>query len=207
MFKYLLYIVVIVAVVGLFSGGFHLYRVAQRNKKEMAPYQGAPIALKGDFGKVLVVYYSLTGNTKDIAERIASKTQADLYEIKTADKIDTTPWFYLKVRSQLKNGKYPALIGDMPDFLKYDWVFVGFPVWWYTAATPGLAFLDKADFKGRKVVPFSTQGSNAGTFLKDFTAQAKNADIQPAESFNNLPDKYDAAVDNKIAVWLNNLLE
>lgn len=207
MFKYLLYIVVIVAVVGLLSGGFHLYRVAQRNKKEMAPYQGAPIALKGDFGKVLVVYYSLTGNTKDIAERIASKTQADLYEIKTADKIDTTPWFYLKVRSQLKNRKYPALIGDMPDFLKYDWVFVGFPVWWYTAATPGLSFLDKADFKGRKVVPFSTQGSNAGTFLKDFTAQAKNADIQPAESFNNLPDKYDAAVDNKIAVWLNNLLE
>ena len=83
MFKYLLQIVVIVTVVGLFSGGFHLYRVAQRNKKEMAPYQGAPIALKGDFGKVLVVYYSLTGNTKDIAERIQKKTQADVYEIKT----------------------------------------------------------------------------------------------------------------------------
>lgn len=207
MFKYLLYIVVIVAVVGLFSGGFHLYRVAQRNKKEMAPYQGAPIALKGDFGKVLVVYYSLTGNTKDIAERIQKKTQADVYEIKTAEEIKTNPWFYLKVRAQLKEGKYPALAGALPDFSKYDWVFVGFPVWWYTAATPGLAFLDKADFKGRKVVPFSTQGSNAGTFLEDFTAQAKNADIQPAESFNNLPDKYDAAVDNKIAVWLNNLLE
>ena len=207
MFKYLLYIVVIVAVVGLFSGGFHLYRVAQRNKKEMAPYQGAPIALKGDFGKVLVVYYSLTGNTKDIAERIQKKTQADVYEIKTAEEIKTNPWFYLKARAQLKEGKYPALAGALPDFSKYDWVFVGFPVWWYTAATPGLAFLDKADFKGRKVVPFSTQGSNAGTFLEDFTAQAKNADIQPAESFNNLPDKYDAAVDNKIAVWLNNLLE
>ena len=207
MFKYLLYIVVIVAVVGLFSGGFHLYRVAQRNKKEMAPYQGAPIALKGDFGKVLVVYYSLTGNTKDIAERIQKKTQADVYEIKTAEEIKTNPWFYLKARAQLKEGKYPALAGALPDFSKYDWVFVGFPVWWYTAATPGLSFLDKADFKGRKVVPFSTQGSNAGTFLKDFTAQAKNADIQPAESFNNLPDKYDAAVDNKIAVWLNNLLE
>ena len=206
MFKYLLYIVVIVAVVGLFSGGFHLYRVAQRNKKEMAPYQGAPIALKGDFGKVLVVYYSLTGNTKDIAERIQKKTQADVYEIKTAEEIKTNPWFYLKARAQLKEGKYPALAGALPDFSKYDWVFVGFPVWWYTAATPGLAFLDKADFKGRKVVPFSTQGSNAGTFLEDFTAQAKNADIQPAESFNNLPDKYDAAVDNKIAVWLNNLL-
>ena len=207
MFKYLLYIVVIVAVVGLFSGGFHLYRVAQRNKKEMAPYQGAPIALKGDFGKVLVVYYSLTGNTKDIAERIQKKTQADVYEIKTAEEIKTNPWFYLKAWAQLKEGKYPALAGALPDFSKYDWVFVGFPVWWYTAATPGLSFLDKADFKGRKVVPFSTQGSNAGTFLKDFTAQAKNADIQPAESFNNLPDKYDAAVDNKIAVWLNNLLE
>ena len=102
MLKYLIYAVVVIALVSLFSGGIHLYRVAQKNKKEMAPYQGEAVSVDGSFGKVLVVYYSLTGHTKDIAERIASKTQADLYEIKTADKIDTTPWFYLKVRSQLK---------------------------------------------------------------------------------------------------------
>lgn len=207
MFKYLLYGLVVIVAAGLFATTWHLYKVAQKNKKEMAPYQGEAVSVDGSFGKVLVVYYSLTGHTKDIAERIASKTQADLYEIKTADKIDTTPWFYLKVRSQLKNGQYPALIGDMPDFLKYDRVFVGFPVWWYTAATPGLSFLEKADFKGRKVVPFSTQGSNPGTFFKDFAARAKNADLQPYASFNNLPEKYNAAVDNKIAVWLNNLLK
>lgn len=207
MLKYLIYAVVVIALVSLFSGGIHLYRVAQKNKKEMVPYQGKEVSVDGSFGKVLVVYYSLSGNTKDIAERIASQTQADLYEIKTAEKIDTTPWFYLKARSQLKSGEYPALIGDMPDFLKYDWIFVGFPVWWYTAATPGLSFLEKADFKGRKVVPFSTQGSNPGTFFKDFAARAKNADLQPSASFNNLPEKYNAAVDNKIAVWLNSLLK
>ena len=205
MFKYLLYGLVVIVAAGLFATTWHLYKVAQKNKKEMAPYQGEAVSVDGSFGKVLVVYYSLTGHTKDIAERIASKTQADLYEIKTADKIDTTPWFYLKVRSQLKNGQYPALIGDMPDFLKYDRVFVGFPVWWYTVSTPMLSFLQQADFKGKKVVPFSTQGSNYGTFFEDFAQNARNAQLQKSASFNNLPAQYDTAVDNKIASWLNSL--
>ncbi len=206
MLKCVIYGLVVIAVASLVASGIHLYRVAQKNKKEMAPYQGAQVAVNGNFGKVLVVYYSLTGRTKDIAERIRAKTDADIYEIKTAEKFDTNLWFYMKARAQLKEGKYPTLSGKMPEFSEYDWVFVGFPVWWYTAATPGLAFLEQTDFKGKKVVPFSTQGSNAGTFFKDFEMKAKNADLQAPASFNNLPEKYDAAVDNKIAVWLNNLL-
>jgi hypothetical protein len=65
----------------------------------------------------------------------------------------------------------------MPDMDGFDVVFVGSPIWWYTAATPVKAFLEKTDFKGRRVVHFSTQGSNVGTFLEDFTAMAKNANV------------------------------
>lgn len=205
MLKYLIYAIIVIAVAAVAVSGFHFYRVAQKNKREMARYEGSPIAGNGNLGRVLVVYYSLSGNTKDIAERIQAKTNADIYAVQTAEKIDTTPWFYLKVRQQLKNGKYPLLKGEMPDFGQYDTIFVGFPVWWYTAATPGLAFLQQADFKGKKVVPFSTQGSNPGTFFEDFAKLAKNADLGRSASFNNLPEKYDSAVDNKIAEWLNSL--
>lgn len=72
-------------------------------------------------------------------------------------------------------------------------------------ATPLSAFLEQVDFQRRKVVPFSTQGSNYGSYFEDFTTQAKHAEIQRAQSFNNLPAKYDEAVDNKIVQWLNNL--
>ena len=106
---------------------------------------------------------------------------------------------------QLKNKKYPSIEEKMPDFQEYDTIFVGFPVWWYTIATPVLAFLQKADFMGKKVVPFSTQGSNYGTSFTDFEQMAKNAKIAKGNSFNNVDKKYDKAVDNKITDWLNNL--
>ncbi len=205
MFKYVLYLLAIMIAVGLAVGGIHLYRVAVKNKKEMAAYEGPAAAVERRFGRVLVVYYSLSGHTREIAEKIKALTGGDIYEIKTAEEIKTTPWFYLTLRRQIKEKNYPVLAGKLPDLSRYDIIFVGAPVWWYTMATPLSAFLEQVDFQGRKVVPFSTQGSNYGSYFEDFTTQAKHAEIQRAQSFNNLPAKYDEAVDNKIVQWLNNL--
>ena len=94
---------------------------------------------------------------------------------------------------------------QLPDLTGYDVVFVGSPVWWYTAATPVLSFLEQADFQGTKVAFFSTQGSNRGTFLQDVEALTKNAQILPDASFNNMGKEYDAAVNAKIAAWINGL--
>lgn len=63
----------------------------------------------------------------------------------------------------------------------------------------------KADFSGRPVAVFTTQGSNPGTTFADFKKAARNADIVSTIEFNNLPEKYDAAVDNKVAEWLRSL--
>ena len=204
--KYVLYSVIALAVIAGAAGGFHLYRVSARNAGEMAEYLGGGEAARKDLGKVLVVYFSLSGRTRDIAERIQAKTGADIYEIKTAEEIKAGPLLYLKSRSDLKNGAYPELYGDMPDMSGYDVVFVGSPVWWYTASTPLMAFLEKTDFKGGKVVPFSTQGSNTGAFLEDFVKMAKNANVTGYRSFNNMGKEHDKAVDNKISAWLNGLV-
>ena len=61
MFKYVLYLLAIMIAVGLAVGGIHLYRVAVKNKKEMAAYEGPAAAVERRFGRVLVVYYSLSG--------------------------------------------------------------------------------------------------------------------------------------------------
>lgn len=203
--KYVIYLVLTIVVLSLIGGGIHLYRVALRNKKEMSQYEGQKAPLKADLGKALVVYYSLSAHTKDIAERIQKQTGADIYEIKTTAVLPTGPKLHLAVKEQLKSEKYPQLSGNLPDFSQYDIIFVGAPVWWYTMATPLYAFLESADFQGKKVVPFSTQGSNTGTYFADFNKKAKNAKILKSADFNNLPAKYNQAVDNKIAVWLNEL--
>ena len=205
MLKIVLSVLLLALFVGLSIGGIHLYKVAKRNAQEMAQFEGEKESVRPLPGKTLIVYYSLSGHTKDIAERIQKMTNADLYEIKTAEKINQTPWFYLTLKKQLKDESYPKLSGKLPDFSQYDTVFVGAPVWWYTVATPMRAFLQQADFAGKKVVPFSTQGSNFGTYFEDFAQMAQNAKLQKSAAFNNLPDKYNQAVDNKIARWINSL--
>lgn len=188
----------------LLGSGIHLYRVAQKNEKEMERY-AQPVKPDVKTGKTLVVYYSLSGHTREIAKKIAAVTDGDLYEIRTAEEVKPSLSFYLQARRRLKNGQYPELAGNMPDIKSYDTVFVGGPVWWYAPAPPLLSFLQKADFAARKVVPFSTQGSNFGSFFADFARLAQNAKLRPSASFNNLPPKYDRAVDNKIAAWVNSV--
>ena len=205
MIKTIVLVVVIVALLVLLGSGIHLYRVAQKNAYEMAKFENMEIKAEPKTGKTLVVYYSLTGHTKEIAEKIAEYTKADIFEIKTVENFKADVFFYVNIRKQLKSGKYPELAGNMPDFAKYDTIFVGGPVWWYAPATPLLAFLKKADFKTKKVVPFSTQGSNYGSFLVDFKQMVYNAKLRQSESFNNLPKKYDRAVNNKIISWINSI--
>lgn len=205
MLKIILSIVALGAVIGAGVGGFHLYRVAQRNAEEMAPFEGKDVVVRRFPGRTLIVYYSLSGHTKDIAERIQKMTGGELFAIKTVEKINRVPWFYLTLRKQLKDKVYPELSTEVPDFSQYDTIFVGGPVWWYTVSTPMRAFLQEADFMGKKVVPFTTQGSNVGTYFEDFAQMAKNAKLLQSASFNNMPEKYDHAVDNKIATWINAL--
>ncbi len=205
MLKIILYIIILAVLIGGSIGLWHLYDVNKRNQKEMTPYMGAPVAYQNDLGRVLVVYYSLSGHTKEIAEKIAAYTNGDLYEIQTVEKMPAAPMLHFAVKKQLKSHDYPAVSPIMPDFNAYDTIFVGSPIWWYTAATPVLSFLKQADFMGKNVVPFSTQGSNVGTYFEDFKNAARGGQILTGKSFNNLPAKYNKAVDNKIKQWLNDL--
>ena len=205
MLKFVVYFVIAAVVVIAAASVWHLTRVAAGNKEEMSRYAGPEKEFTGHFGKALVVYYSLDGHTREIAEKIREKTGADIYEIKTREKFKKTPWFYLTLKKQLKNGEYPELDGELPDPKAYDVVFVGAPVWWYTMATPLFSYLKQTDFGGRIVVPFSTQGSNYGSFFADFVKEAKNAEVDTAAAFNNLPEGYEREVDNKIVSWLNGL--
>ncbi|MCL2389818.1 MAG: hypothetical protein FWD54_04260 [Endomicrobia bacterium] len=203
--KYIVYAVLLMAFVIVAASVFHSTRVHFRNKKEMSRYEGEKIALERDFGRVLVVYYSLSGHTRDIAKRIQEKTNADIYEIRTKEPLPSGMALNVRVIRQIRSENYPEIETDFPNFEKYDLIFVGAPVWWYTVATPALSFLEQVDFKGKKVVPFSTQGSNPGTFERDFLHDARNAVVLTYRGFNNISPKFDAAVDNKIAIWLNGL--
>jgi flavodoxin len=194
----------LVVIIATAAGGYHLYKVNAKNKQEMKNFENE-VKLDANLGKTLVIYYSLSGHTKDIAEQIAAKTNADLYEIKTIETY-SSPSVFMKSKKELSSQNYPQLQNDnMPDVKKYDTIFIGAPVWWYTMAPALYSYMQVTDFNGARVVPFSTQGSNFGSFYKDFAEMAKNAQILPSENFNNIDEKYKEQVSNKINAWLNKL--
>ena len=202
--RYVLEIILAVIIIGGIIAAVHLYRVSAKNRNEMARYENKSAEVTNDLGKVLVVYYSLSGHTKDIAEKIAVKTGADLFEIKTKEPYPTGAKLYTTAKKEIKNKQYPA-VEALPDVTAYDVIFIGAPVWWYTMAPPLFSVLEQIDFKGKKVVPFSTQGSNIGKFFEDFAATAKNATVLQRADFNNMDKKYDKQVEAKVADWINGL--
>lgn len=115
--------------------------------------------------KILVAYFSASGETKKLAKTIAGVTGGDLFEIApqvpyTAADLD---WMDAGSRStvEMKDKKCrPAMAGQVQDMGQYETVFVGFPIWWYQAPRIIETFLESYDFTGKKVVPFATSGGS-----------------------------------------------
>ena len=115
--------------------------------------------------KVLVAYFSATGTTKAVAERIAAATGGELYAITPAEPStpDDLNWNDANSRTtaEMNDPKArPALAGAMPDVGGYDVVYLGFPIWWNTAPRPVNSFLEQCDLGGKTVIPFATSGGS-----------------------------------------------
>ena len=114
---------------------------------------------------ILVAYFSAGGTTKRTAALLAKAAGAELYEIQpkepyTAADLD---WTNKKSRSSLEMAdpaSRPEIEGRIADMGAFDVVFVGFPIWWYTAPTIVKTFLESYDFAGKTIVPFATSGGS-----------------------------------------------
>ena len=115
--------------------------------------------------KILVAYFSASGETERLARTIASATGGDLFEIVpetpyTAADLD---WNDKRSRSSVEMNdpaSRPAVASRVADMDAYDAVFVGFPIWWYVAPTIVNTFLESYDFAGKTVIPFATSGGS-----------------------------------------------
>lgn len=115
--------------------------------------------------KKLVAYFSASGVTKKAAESLAEAAGADLYEISPQIPYTTADlnWMDKKSRSSVEMNdpaSRPALADVSAGIVGYDVVFVGFPVWWYTAPAIIRTFLEAYDFSGKVIVPFATSGGS-----------------------------------------------
>lgn len=112
--------------------------------------------------KVLVVYFSHTGNTRTIAGYIHNAVKSDLVEIKTADTYtDDYDTLLAQVRQEVASSYCPPLSTQINDIASYDVIFIGYPIWVETAAPPIRTFLTTYNLAGKTVVPFCTSGTSS----------------------------------------------
>lgn len=112
--------------------------------------------------KILVVYFSHSGNTREIANQIKTATGGDIFELVP---VNPYPAAYQAVVDQAKkeisaNFK-PELNNKLADISQYDVIFIGSPNWWSTIAPPVATFLTSYDLSGKTIVPFITHGGGS----------------------------------------------
>lgn len=121
-------------------------------------------AQKGE-GKVLVAYFSATGTTEDVAEKIAAVTGGELHEIAPEQAYTNADldWNNRQSRSSVEMNdpkSRPALKEKKANMADYDVVYIGFPIWWGVAPHIVNTFIESHDLKGKTLIPFATSGGS-----------------------------------------------
>ena len=147
----------------------------------------------GSGSSVLVVYYSATGNTAQVAQYIADSTGGDLFEIQPVEPYTEEDLNWTDDNSRVSQEhadeslRDVELVADTVDnWDQYDTVFIGYPIWWGIAAWPVDGFVEANDFSGKTVIPFCTSSSSglgeSGQLLADM---AGTGDWQEGQRFRS----------------------
>lgn len=123
---------------------------------------GNPVAKNGK--KVLVAYFSWGGNTRKVANQIHEKVGGDIFEIRTETPYpkEYKPTTEIAKKEAADNSR-PKLVGRIADMSNYDVIFIGYPIWWYTAPMAVNSFIESYDFSGKTIIPFATSGGSGIT--------------------------------------------
>ena len=153
----------------------------------------------------LVAFFSASGVTAALAQRLSRAAGADLFEIKPAVPYTSADldWTNASSRSsvEMKNpASRPEIAEKLPSMADYDVVFLGFPIWWYVAPTIINTFLESYDFSGKTIALFATSGGSPMGRTLEILRPLCNASIKwlPAKMLNG-------ATDSDLNAWLKSL--
>ena len=153
----------------------------------------------------LVAYFSATGVTAKVAEKLAEAIGADIYEIEPAvpySKADLD-WQNAKSRSSVEMSdpaSRPAIAGKRDNMDDYDTIFIGFPIWWYVAPHIINTFLESYDMTGKTIIPFATSGgSGMGKTNEKLQPSCPNSKLIEGKVFKK------SASNSELAAWADGL--
>ena len=156
--------------------------------------------------KILIVYYSLTGNTQFIAEALRDSIDADILELKPIKELNPdkgTRFMWGGFQSTMK--KTPELMDFDINPLEYDLVILGTPVWAWNISPPMRSFLSKFDLTGKNVALWMCHAGDGIKAMSRFKEILKNANIVDSITFQE-PLKKDSDENKEKAIaWIKNV--
>lgn len=145
--------------------------------------------------KTLVAFFSASGVTRQVAQKLAAAAQADLYEIKPAVPYTQADlnWRDKSSRSSVEMQNLairPQLADTDAKTEQYDRILLGYPIWWYMAPTIINTFLESYDFSGKSIILFATSGgSGFGKSIEELSPSCPNAVIREGRMLNGNPSE------------------
>ena len=153
----------------------------------------------------LVVYFSMTGTTRGVAEKIAAITGADIYEIKVAQEYTSDDLNYndseTRATVEQKDPTVRPEIGSDPVSLDgYTTVYIGYPIWWGEEPRIMDTFVESCNFDGKTVIPFCTSGSSSiGNSGKNLAANAGSGNWLDGQRFSG------STTEDELRGWIEGL--
>lgn len=153
----------------------------------------------------LVAYFSVSGTTAQVAEKLSEAIGADIFAIEPEVPYTEADlnWMDKKARSTVEmndSNSRPAIAAKRDNMAEYDVIFVGFPIWWYVAPTIINTFLESYDLSGKVIVPFATSGgSDMGQTNARLAPSCKGAKLLEGKVFKR------SASHKELANWAEQL--
>lgn len=151
--------------------------------------------------KILVAYFSHSGNTREIANQIHATVGGDLFEVVA---LEPYPEDYRKctevAKREQENDARPPLKSKVENMDAYDTIFIGYPIWWGTIPMALFTFFESHDFSGKTIVPFCTHGgSGLGRSASDIARLCPGATVREGLAIRGSGVR---SAQNEVAAWL-----
>ena len=156
-------------------------------------------------GRILVAYFSCTGNTEKVAGYVAEALDVSAYEIVpetpyTSADLNYSDSSTRATREQNNPNARPGISGKVENMDQYDIIFLGYPIWWGQAPKIMYTFVESYDLSGKTIVPFCTSGSSGiGSSAVNLSKSAPDAEWLSGNRFSG------SATKESVAKWIDGL--